>query len=609
MIPSSPAAKLSHLRVVLKAQKLAGFVVPRQDEFQGEYVAAYAERLKWLTGFSGSWGTAIVLARKAALFVDGRYTTQVRKEVSAKAFSFHHLMDAPPQAWLKTQLKKGDVLGFDPSLLTVAEARRYAQACAEVGAKFMPVSKNLVDLIWQDQPTRSQKPLFVQPLKFAGKTAKAKLNDIGAELKKSRSEAVFIAEPSSVAWLFNLRGSDVPFTPVVLAYALVHQKAKAELFIEEERLPPDVRKALRPIADVYAPALLVQRLKKLSRKKIVLDENSAPEKVRQILVSAKALVSFAADPCTMPKAQKNVVEAQGARDAQIRDGAALSNFLHWFSVAAPLGQLTEADAAAKLKAFRQATGVLVDLSFETIPASGPNAAIPHYHLPPGAGRKINIDEIFLIDSGGQYRDGTTDVTRTVIIGKPTEEMKDRFTRVLKGMIALSLLRFPVGTTGAHIDALARANLWAAGLDFDHGTGHGVGSFLSVHEGPARISKASHVALKPGIILSNEPGYYKPGHFGIRIENLLLVEDAKAIEGGERKMMGFETLTFAPIDRALIETKLLTRDELHWLDQYHALVLNKLGPLMEGVALAWLREVCLPFTHGASQLVGLPNNAA
>jgi len=595
MIDRAPN-KLAKLRLAMKSQKLSGFVVPRQDEFQGEYVAAYAERLKWLTGFSGSWGTAIVLARKAALFVDGRYTTQVRKDVQDRAYSFHHLIDEPPQAWLKANLKKGDALGFDPMLITVADARRYAAACAEVGAKLVPVAKNLVDYVWKDQPPRSQKPLFVQPLKFAGKTAKAKLNDIRAVLKKSNADAVFIAEPSSVAWLFNLRGRDVPFTPVVLAYALVHQKGRAELFIEAERIPSDVKKALAGVAEVCPPSLLTQRLKEMARKKVLLDEGSAPEKVRQVLVSAKALVSLAADPCTLPKAQKNPVEAQGARDAQIRDGAALSNFLHWLAVEAPKGQLTEAAAAAKLEDFRKATGLLEDLSFESIPAAGPNAAIPHYHMPPGGGRKINVDEIFLIDSGGQYRDGTTDVTRTVIVGKPSAEMKDRFTRVLKGMIALSLLRFPVGTTGAHIDALARASLWAAGLDFDHGTGHGVGSFLSVHEGPARISKVSHVALKPGMILSNEPGYYKPGHYGIRIENLLLVQEAQSIEGGERQMMGFETLTFAPIDRHLIETNLLTRDELHWLDDYHARVVTLLGPLMTGEALVWLKDVCSPFTH-------------
>ncbi|MDE2383200.1 MAG: aminopeptidase P family protein [Alphaproteobacteria bacterium] len=587
------AAKLKKLRAQMQAQKLAGYVVPRQDEFQGEYVAAYAERLKWLSGFSGSWGTAIVLAKKAAVFVDGRYTTQVREQVEAKAFSFHHLIDEPPQAWLKTALKKGDALGYDPMLLTVADARRYAQACAEIGAKFVPADKNLVDAIWEGQPARSRLPLFVQPEKYAGKSAKAKLKDIAAGLKKQRCDAVVLAEPSSVAWVFNLRGRDVPFTPVVLAYAILHQSGKAELFVAPEQVTPEVKKALAAVATVHSPATLVQRLKALGRKKVLLDEGSAPEKVRQVLVAAKALVTLGADPCTMPKAQKNAVEAQGARDAQLRDGAALSNFLHWLSVEAPKGGVSEAMAAAKLADFRKATGKLEDLSFETIPASGPHAAIPHYHLPEGPSRMLKRDEIFLIDSGGQYRDGTTDVTRTVIVGTPSAEMRDRFTRVLKGMIAISRVRFPAGTTGAHIDALARAGLWEAGLDFDHGTGHGIGSYLSVHEGPARISKANHVVLKPGMILSDEPGYYKPGHYGIRIENLLLVTAPSAIAGGEREMLGFETLTFAPIDRALIETKLLTRDDLRWLDAYHAEVLAKLGPLMGGAALDWLKTACAP----------------
>ena len=602
-----PLAKLNALRTLLIREKLAGFVVPRQDEFQGEYVAAYAERLKWLTGFSGSWGVAIILLKKAALFVDGRYTTQARDEVSSKLYSYHHLIDASPQLWLQDQLKKGERLGYDPALLTIAEARRYTEACAKVGAKFVPVKDNLIDLIWEDQPARAQQPLFLQPDKFAGKSAKVKLSDISAQLKKTASDAVFLADPSSVAWAFNLRGRDVPFTPVVLAYALVHQKGKAEIFIEAERLPPEVRKALKPIADAFDPADLTRRLKRLARKTVMLDENSVSEKVRQVLISGKAVVTLGSDPCTLPKAQKNPAEAQGARDAQSRDGAALSNFLHWIVTDAPIGALNEAAAAAKLYSFRRLTNMLEDLSFETIPAAGPNAAIPHYHVQEGGGRTLAKDEIFLIDSGGQYRDGTTDVTRTIVMGNPTAEMKDRFTRVLKGMIGISTLRFPVGTTGAHLDAHARACLWAAGLDFDHGTGHGVGSYLSVHEGPARISKASHVPLKPGMVLSNEPGYYKPGHFGIRIENLLLVQEASDISGGERKMMGFETLTFAPIDRHLIDQHMLTREELQWLDQYHAQVLAKIGPQMSGLALEWLKGACAPFSH--DHVAGLPNKAA
>ena len=589
----SAQARLLALRSAIKAQKLDGFIVPRQDEFQGEYVAAYAERLKWLSGFAGSWGTAIVLADKAAIFVDGRYTTQVREQVKAKGWQFKHLIDEPPQAWAAANLMRGAKLGYDPMLHTVGEARRYEKALQAVGAKLVPVGQNLVDMVWKDQPARAQGALFSQPDKFSGKSSKQKLKELGVTLGKQKADAAFIAEPSSVAWLFNLRGRDVPFTPVVLAYAIMHAKRKAELFVEDKRLPPVVKAALKAVAVVHPPSALAAQLKKLKGKAVLLDDSSTPDYVRGVLSAAKAHIVFGMDPCTLPKAQKNEVEQQGARDAQLRDGAALSNFLHWLSEAAPRSPLSEAAAAEKLLNFRKQTNMLEDLSFDTISASGPNAAMPHYHVPADGGRKLGMDEIFLIDSGGQYRDGTTDVTRTVIIGTPTDEMKDRFTRVLKGMIAISQIRFPEGTTGAHIDVLARAALWQAGLDYDHGTGHGIGSYLSVHEGPARISKASHVVLKSGMILSDEPGYYKPGHYGIRIENLLVVTEPAEIKGGERKMMGFETLTFAPIDRTLIDSALLTRDELKWLDAYHARVEKELSPRLSGSALAWLEAACAP----------------
>jgi Xaa-Pro aminopeptidase len=584
-------SKLAALRAAMQSQKLQGYVVPRQDEFQGEYVAAYAERLKWLSGFAGSWGLAIVAQAKAAIFVDGRYTTQVKEQVDTKLFAPQHLVDAPPTAWIEANFKKGQRLGFDPMLTTVADAKRLSAACQKVGAVLVAIEKNLIDVIWTDQPARSQQPLSVQPLKFAGIAAKAKLTTLAKAMKQDGIAATIITEPSSVAWVLNLRGSDVPRTPVVLAFAIIHQTGKAELFIDPARLPADVKAALKSIAVVRKPTELKAALKALANKKVAIDEGSAPDHIRAVLAKAKAKIVAGQDPCTLPKAQKNKVEQQGARDAQLRDGAALSKFLHWLSVEAPKGNLNEADAATKLHEFRKDTKLLLDLSFDTISAAGPNAAIPHYHLDPSHCLKIKNNSIFLIDSGGQYRDGTTDVTRTVVVGKPTDEMKDRFTRVLKGMIALSRLRFPRGSTGAHIDALARASLWAAGLDFDHGTGHGVGSYLSVHEGPARISKASHVALQPGMIMSNEPGYYKPGHYGIRIENLLIVEAATSIQGGERPMMGFETLTLAPIDRNLIAQHLLTRDELHWLDEYHARVFKEIGPQLTGAAFAWMKEVC------------------
>lgn len=590
---SNTAARLALLRVMLKKHKLSGYIVPRQDEFQGEYVANYAERLNWLTGFAGSWGMAIITLKKAAIFVDGRYTVQVREQVDTKLIAPQHLVDEPPTSWIAENLKKGDRLGFDPWLITTGEAKRFAAACEKRGAKLVPVSKNLIDEIWQDQPARPSNPLSVQPLQFAGRNVKDKLADMSLTLTKAGADAAVLAEPSSVSWVLNIRGGDVPFTPVVLAYAIIHKKGKAELFIDKNKLPEDVQAHLKSTTTVRKPDEFDVALKSLARKKlkVLIDAGSAPERVRTALKGAE--IKEAMDPCTMPKACKNPSELNGARAAQLRDGVALSRYLHWLSVEAQKGHLTEATAAERLTAFRKDTGVLLDLSFSTISASGPNAAIPHYHVDPNNCRAININEIYLIDSGGQYQDGTTDVTRTVIIGQPTDEMKDRFTRVLKGMIAISTICFPKGTTGGHIDVLARAALWKAGLDFDHGTGHGVGSYLSVHEGPARISKAGNVALQPGMILSNEPGYYKAGHFGIRIENLLIVKEPSDIKGGERPMLSFETLTFAPIDRNLIDTKLLTREELQWLDTYHAKVFNDIGSQMDGASAEWMKQACAP----------------
>ena len=595
---SQTAARLALLRAVMKKQNLAGYIVPRQDEFQGEYVASYAERLNWLTGFAGSWGLAIVTSKKAAIFVDGRYTVQVREQVDSNLITPMHLIDEPPTKWIETNLKKNDRLGFDPWLITASEAKRFAAACEKAGAKLVAVSKNPIDKIWADQPARPQNALSVQPLQFAGRNVADKLADMSAALMKAGADAAVLAEPSSVSWVMNIRGGDVPFTPVVLAYAILHKNGKAELFVDKAKLPDDVRDHLKANTIIRKPDELTMALKKLGdqKAKVLIDVSSAPEIVRGTLKSAGASIVEGQDPCTMPKACKNSRELNGARAAQLRDGAALSRYLHWLSVEAPKGELTEATAADKLTAFRKDTGVLLDLSFSTISASGANAAIPHYHVDPDNCRAINNNEIYLIDSGGQYQDGTTDVTRTVIIGQPTDEMKDRFTRVLKGMIAISTICFPKGTTGGHIDVLARAALWKAGLDFDHGTGHGVGSYLSVHEGPARISKAGNVALQPGMILSNEPGYYKAGQFGIRIENLLIVKEPEDIKGGERPMLSFETLTFAPIDRNLIETKLLTREELQWLDAYHAKVLNVIGNQMDGAAAEWMKQACAPMSH-------------
>ena len=585
------AARLTLLRRELKRLKLSGLLVPRQDEFQGETVAAYAERLKWLTGFSGSWGVAIVGLRKAAIFVDGRYTIQVRQQVNSKLFTPQHLMDEPPAKWIEKNLRKGDRLGFDPWLVTADQARRFAEACAKVGASFVAVTRNPIDTIWDDQPARPMAPITTHPTQFAGRSAADKLKDTAKAI--AGHDAVVLTQPDSVAWVLNLRGSDIPETPVVTAYAILHAKGKAELFIAPEKLTDEVRTHLKKIAVTRKPSEIDAALKALGRKhaRVLIDPASTPEAIRTALAKSRAVIVTGTDPCVLPKARKNKVEQEGARLAQRRDGAAMSRFLCWLEQVAPKGGLTELEAAAKLKEFREATGELKDLSFETIPAAGPHAAIPHYHATEASNRKLAVGEIFLVDSGAQYLDGTTDITRTVIVGQPTDEMRDRFTRVLKGMIALSRIRFPKGTCGSQLDVLARQNLWTAGLDFDHGTGHGVGSYLSVHEGPARINKSDRTPLEPGMIVSNEPGYYKQDHFGIRIENLLMVHEAKDVAGGDRKMLGFETLTLCPIDRRLIDTRLMTRDELQWMDAYHARVLDELGDLMTGDDRAWLKRVC------------------
>jgi Xaa-Pro aminopeptidase len=586
-------ARFTLLRNELKKRKLTGFLVPRQDEFQGEYVPAYAERLRWLTGFSGSWGLAIVTLKKAAIFIDGRYTIQVRSQVDTKLITPQHLVDEPPTAWIAKSLKKGDRLGFDPWLVTADQAKRFGEACEKAGASFVPVDSNPIDAIWDDQPPRPTAAISTHPTQFAGRSAADKLKDMQKAI--SPNDAVVLTQPDSVAWLFNLRGVDVPFTPVVPAYAILHAKGKAEIFIAPEKLTEDVKAHLKKIAVTRKPSEIEASLKALGKKKasVLIDAAWTPECIRAVLAKARAVIATGSDPCTLPKARKNRIEQEGARAAQRRDGVAMTRFIRWLETEAPKGGLTELDVAAKLKAFREQTGELRDLSFETIPAAGPHAAIPHYHADESSNLKLGLNEIFLIDSGGQYPDGTTDITRTVIVGQPTDEMKDRFTRVLKGMINLSRIRFPKGTCGSQLDILARGALWMAGLDFDHGTGHGVGSYLSVHEGPARINKADRTPLETGMILSNEPGFYKQGEYGIRIENLLMVQEAHAIEGGDRKMLGFETLTLCPIDRRLIDKALMTEEEVSWLDAYHARVLKEVGDFLDGDELGWLKKACAP----------------
>ncbi len=584
------ASRISALRIELKKQNLDGFIIPHADEFQGEYLPAYAERLAWLTGFTGSAGSAIVLADKAAIFVDGRYTIQVAEQTDDKIIKALDSAETAPDKWVRESLKSGQRIGFDPWLLTASQTEKFKKAANAAGAKLVAVEQNLIDTIWPDQPEKPSKPLFAQPLQFAGKTTAEKISHIQETLKEKNADAAVLSRTDSVSWLFNIRGNEIAHNPVVLAYAIVKAKGKAQLFIDSGKVPEDVAALLAETTLVEAPDRFQPTLSALgtTNARVLLDKTTAPEQIRAILHNADASIINGADPCVLPKAIKNDVELEGARAAHRRDGAVMARFLCWLDREAPKDNLDEISVAEKLEALRVETGVLEEISFDTISAAGPHAAIPHYRVTTASNLPLKQNQIFLCDSGAQYRDGTTDITRTIIVGKPTDEMRDCNTRVLKGMIGLTLARFPIGTNGAQLDILARQHLWNAGLDFNHGTGHGVGSYLCVHEGPASISKAGNVALQPGMILSNEPGYYLEGKFGIRIENLVAVTPASDIKGGDRKMLGFETLTLAPIDQRLINVDLLSETEKQWLNDYHQQVFAEISPRLDQTTSDWLK---------------------
>jgi Xaa-Pro aminopeptidase len=591
--PAPAASRLSALRKHLKAQKLDGVFVPRTDAFMGEYVPTSDERLRWVTGFSGSAGFALIGLTHAVLVVDGRYTLQAPKETKGSNIKILSL-DAAELAQFLGSFRKGSNLGFDPWVTSMAEARRLTKAVEAAGHRLVATTGNLVDAVWAERPRPPANPVVVHPLRLAGQTVDEKLTLLAKVLRDKNCGAVVLTDAHSVAWAFNIRGSDITHTPLALLRAIVFKDGTAQVFVEKDRCPAG---GLGKSVKLVDPALFAKTLAGLPGKHwpVMLDASQCPDAIRAILAKSKITILEDVDPCSLPRARKNTTEQAGSRRAHLRDAAAVANFLAWLDGATADGSLTEIAAQEKLHGFRKVTGKLKDLSFGTISAAGANAALPHYHSVGKTGARLKRDQIYLIDSGGQYEDGTTDITRTLIIGSPTTEMKRHNTLVLKGMIAVSMARFPVGTTGIQIDALARAALWQQGFDFDHGTGHGVGSYLSVHEGPARISKAGHVALEPGMILSNEPGYYKPGRYGIRIENLLLVTPATKVKGGERAMLGFETLSFAPIDKRLIDESLLTKAEIHWLDDYHAEVLRKIGGGVLPETRAWLEKACAPLT--------------
>jgi Xaa-Pro aminopeptidase len=581
-------ARLAAFREELARRKLTGFVIPRADQQQNEYVAPSEERLAWLTGFTGSAGLAIVLVHEAAVFVDGRYTLQAAKQVDNRAWKVESLIDPSPESWLTQHLTAGDRLGFDPWLHTTAAAERLAAACSKAGATLVAVDSNPLDSVWTERPAPPLGPVVVHGTQFSGEAEGEKLNRIRAEIDRLGVDALVLSDSHAVAWTFNIRGADVSHTPLPLSYALVPKTGRPTVFIDHRKLSNSTRDHLERSADVAEPSALTPQLTALAQHgaSIALDNATAADALSRLIGNAGGKAVRGNDPIALLKACKNATEIEGTRNAHRRDAVALARFLAWIDREAPSGALTEIDTVEALETFRRETGALKDVSFPTIAGTGPNGAIVHYRVTRKTNRRIATGDLLLIDSGAQYQDGTTDVTRTIAIGTPTAEMRDRFTRVLRGHIAIARAVFPDGTTGAQLDTLARQYLWQAGIDFEHGTGHGVGSYLSVHEGPARISKLGTTPLRRGMILSNEPGYYKTDAFGIRIENLELVV-AKEVTDAEKPMNAFETLTLAPIDRRLIELTMLNADELAWLNAYHARVRGEVRPHLDEATKAWL----------------------
>jgi Xaa-Pro aminopeptidase len=589
-------ARLSAFREELARRKLTGFVIPRADQQQNEYVAPSEERLAWLTGFTGSAGLAIVLRQHAALFVDGRYTLQAAKQVDTHAWTIESLVEPPPETWLAGHLVAGDCLGFDPWLHTSAAVERLAAACAKAGAELIAVDSNPLDAVWTERPAPPLGPVAVHGMQFSGEIETDKLRRIRLEIARLGVDALVLSDSHAVAWTFNIRGADVSHTPLPLSYALVPKDGRPTVFIDHRKLSNSARDHLEQSAEVAEPDTLTPRLSELAHHgaSIALDSATAADALSRLIVSSGGKAVRGSDPVSLLKAVKNATEIAGTMTAHRRDAVALARFLAWIDREAPTGALTEIDTVEALETFRRETGALKDVSFPTIAGTGPNGAIVHYRVTRKTNRRITPGDLLLIDSGAQYEDGTTDVTRTIAIGTPTPEMRDRFTRVLRGHIAIARAVFPDGTTGAQIDTLARQFLWQAGIDFDHGTGHGVGSYLSVHEGPARISKLGTTPLRRGMILSNEPGYYKTDAFGIRIENLELVVGAD-IAGAEKPMNAFETLTLAPIDARLIDPTMLSEQELLWLNDYHARVRREVRPSLDEATKTWLDAATAPLS--------------
>ncbi len=584
------AAKLAGLRGQLAAFGVDGVIVPRADEHLGEYVPPSAERLRWLTGFSGSAGLAAVTTTRAAVFSDGRYTLQLQQETDGTLWERRHMTEEPAPRFLADAGAKR--IGYDPWLISDEGLRAYEQA----GLEMIPLASNPVDAVWSDRPAPPARPGMIHPLEYAGKNSAAKRHEIASQLRESGLRAAVISDPASVAWLFNLRGSDVGFTPFMLGFALILEDASATLFTDPGKIDAPLRAWLGGDVTVASRAELPDAIAGLGGCKVRLDTSGSPAWFAHRLREAGAEIDAGLDPCLLPKACKNPVEQDGSRAAHLRDGIAMTRFLHWLDdTLAGQTAITERAAAARLLALREEMAGFQGESFPAITAAGPHGAIVHYRATPDSDRELARNEVYLIDSGGQYLSGTTDITRTLWTGPdtPPTELCERYTRVLRGHIAVARLVFPAGVTGAHIDGFARAALWQVGLDYDHGTGHGVGSYLSVHEGPVSLSRAARpVALQAGMILSDEPGYYESGAYGIRIENLLLVQKAD-FPGSARSFLRFETLSFTPYDRHLIAPALLSPEEVAWVDAYHLCVFETLAPHLGVEVRAWLAEACAP----------------
>lgn len=581
------------LRAELDSQGLDGLIIPHEDEYNNEYLPAHNERLMWATGFTGSAGAAIVLRDRATMFTDGRYTLQVRQQVDGDLFDFTRLEEGIA-AWLRNNLREGERIGFDPRLHPPKSVASIRKAVTGAGATLIALDTNPIDTAWQDRPPAPKGSVSIQPRELAGKDHAQKRTEIGQAIAHAGADAAMLTAPASIAWLLNLRGSDVRCTPLLLANAIIARDGTVSLYADAEKLSGDVLTHLGNDISVSPEDSLADDMSKWSGKTVMVDPVTSSAWHSQALKDAGATVLAQQDPVALPKAKKTDAELRGSEEAHRRDAVPLIRFLHWLDTEAQSGKFDEIDAAVKLETFRHETGVLKDLSFETISGSGSNGAHCHYRVNKATTLPLSPGTLYLVDSGGQYIDGTTDVTRTVPIGTPSQEMRERYTLVLQGHIALATIRFPKGTTGSNLDAIARYPLWQAGLDYDHGTGHGVGAFLGVHEGPQRISKTpNNVTLETGMIVSNEPGYYKEGEYGIRIENLQYVTDAEPIPGGERAMHGFHTLTLAPFCRDLIETDRLTRSERDYVNEYHARVLEEIAPQLDNTILVWLKDACRP----------------